>query len=38
MRNRLLRWIVLNSPIDFGPLAPWLFGLALGRRPHKVKR
>lgn len=37
MRRKLLRWIVLNSPIDFGPFAPWLFGLALGRRPRKVR-
>lgn len=38
MRNRLLRWIVLNSPIDFGPLAPWLFAAVLGRRPKRVRR
>lgn len=38
MCNRFLTWLVLRSGIDFGPLAPWLFGLAIGRRPRRVKR
>lgn len=36
--SRLLLWLVLDSGIRLpGPLAPWLFGLALGRRPHRMK-
>lgn len=38
MWHKFLRWLVLDTRIDFGPLAPWLFGLVLGRRPRKVKR
>jgi len=32
MRN-LLFWLVWNIPL--GRIAPWLFGLAIGRMPHK---
>lgn len=31
----LLLWLAWNIPI--GPLAPWVFGLAVGRRPHKAE-
>lgn len=34
--SRLLIWLVWNVPL--GPLAPWVLGLALGRKPQKVKR
>ncbi len=38
MCSRFLIWLVLRSGVPLGPLAPWLFGLALGRRPRKVRR
>jgi len=35
--QRFLLWLVWDGPIRLpGPLAPWLFGLAIGRRPHRV--
>ena len=34
--SRFLMWLVMDSGIKLGRLAPWVFGLALGgRRPHK---
>jgi len=30
-----LLWLVFDGP-RLGPLAPWVFGLAIGRRPYKV--
>jgi hypothetical protein len=36
--SRFLLWLVMDSKIKLGPLAPWLFGLAIGRWPHRVKR
>jgi hypothetical protein len=33
---RLLIWLAVNSPIPLGPLAPWLLGLVIGRRPRRV--
>jgi len=33
--NRLLIWIVWNVPC--GRLAPWLFGLAIKRKPKRIK-
>jgi len=30
-----LVWLVFNVPL--GRLAPWVLGLALGRKPHQVK-
>lgn len=33
--GRFLMWIIDN--VYIGPLAPWVFGLAIGRRPRKVK-
>ena len=30
-----LFWLVQNVPL--GPLAPYILGLALGRKPRKVK-
>ena len=33
--TKVLMWLVLNVPL--GRLAPWVFGLAIGRRPRKVK-
>ena len=31
----LLLWLACNIPL--GSLAPWVFGLAIGRRPHKAE-
>ena len=36
MRGFLL-WFVCDSGYCPIKLAPWLFGLAIGRMPHKVK-
>lgn len=33
--RKILFWIVNNIPL--GKLAPYVFGLALGRKPQKVK-
>ena len=33
--RKLLMWLVWNVPL--GPLGPWVFGLAIGRRSHHVK-
>lgn len=30
-----LLWLVNNVPL--GPLAPWVFGLAIGRMPRRVR-
>jgi len=35
--RRFLLWLVMDSKIKTGRLAPYLFGLAIGRWPHKVK-
>jgi hypothetical protein len=35
MIRRFLFWLVWNVPL--GPLAPWVMGLALGRKPREVK-
>jgi len=32
--RRWLLWLVDN--VSLGKLAPWVWGLALGRRPHRV--
>jgi hypothetical protein len=37
MISRFLFWLVLDSRIPLGRLAPWIFGLAMGRWPHKKK-
>jgi len=37
MINRFLLWLVMNSPIPLERLAPWVLGLAMGRRPHRVE-
>lgn len=34
MLRRFLLWLIFDGPY-LGPLAPWLFGLAIGRRPHE---
>lgn len=34
--RRILFWLVDNVPL--GRLAPWVFGLALGRVPLRVKK
>ena len=36
MISRFLLWLVMDSSIRLGRLAPWVFGLAIGRWPHKV--
>ena len=33
--NRFLFWLIDNIPL--GRLAPYVFGLAIGRKPQKVK-
>lgn len=33
--SRFLMWLVDNVPM--GRLAPWVFGLAMGRWPRRVK-
>lgn len=35
MIRRCLFWLVHNVPL--GPLAPWVLGLAMGRKPRRVK-
>lgn len=35
MISRALFWLIDNVPM--GRLAPWVFGLAMGRWPRKVK-
>jgi len=37
MIRRFPFWLVLDSNIRLGPLAPWVLGLAIGRLPHRVK-
>ena len=34
--QEFLIWLVWDGP-KLGPLAPWVFGLAIGRWPHKVE-
>lgn len=34
--NKFLLWLVMDSGIKLGSLAPYVFGLAIGRWPHKV--
>lgn len=34
--RRFLLWLVLDSNIKLGRLAPYVFGLAMGRWPHEV--
>ena len=36
--SKFLLWLVWDSGIKLGPLAPWIFGLAIGRCPKRVKR
>ncbi len=35
--RRFLFWLVLDSNIKLGRLAPWVFGAAMGRRPRIVR-
>jgi hypothetical protein len=35
--RRFLFWLVLDSGVRLGRLAPWVFGLAMGRWPRRVK-
>lgn len=32
--RRAALWLVLHGPRLPGPLAPWLFGVAIGSKPH----
>lgn len=32
--RKFLFWIIHNIPL--GRLAPWVVGLAIGRRPHRI--
>lgn len=34
LRLKICLWILDNIPL--GPLAPWVFGLAIGRRPRRT--
>jgi hypothetical protein len=34
MRKRFLLWLLRHA----GPLAPWVLGLAIGRRPRRVDK
>ena len=34
--RRFLFWLVWNVPL--GKAAPWILGLALGRRPHRIEQ
>lgn len=36
--SKFLIWLVMGSNIPLGRLAPYIFGLAIGRRPHKVEK
>lgn len=40
MISRLLLWLVMDSPSWLLPqcLAPWVLGLVLGSRPHRVEK
>lgn len=35
--RRFLLWLVLDSNIKLGRLAPWILGLVLGRKPRIIK-
>jgi len=35
MISKLALWLIFN--VYLGRLAPWVFGLALGRWPHRAK-
>lgn len=34
--QRFCLWLVCDSGVRLGPLAPWVFGLGIGRMPRKV--
>lgn len=36
MVSKFLLWLVMDSNIKLGRLAPYVFGLVIGRFPHKV--
>lgn len=36
--SEFLLWLIFDSGIKLGFLAPWLFGLAIGRMPHKIPK
>ena len=36
--KHFLLWLVMDSGIPLGRFAPWVFGLAIGRMPHKTTR
>ena len=35
MIRKFLMWLVWNVPL--GRAAPWVFGLAIGRMPHRLE-
>ena len=35
--NRFLLWLVMDSKVRLGRLAPWVFSLAIWRWPYKVR-
>lgn len=34
--QRFCMWLVMDSCIRLGRLAPWVFGIGMGRMPHRV--
>lgn len=36
MRGKILAWVLHNVPL--GSAAPWVFGLMVGRWPHKQNK
>jgi hypothetical protein len=36
--RRFCLWLVLDSNIRLGILAPYIFGIGIGRMPRKVKK
>lgn len=37
MIRRLAMWLVMRGPRWLSPIAPWLFGFAIGSRPRRVQ-
>lgn len=37
MIKRLAAWLFWETAIPLGPLSPWVLGLSIGRKPHRVK-
>ncbi len=35
--RRLCAWLFWDTKVPLGPLAPWVLGMSIGRRPRRVK-